>query len=249
MAAVTVGDARFDVELIVFDKDGTLIDFHHMWGRRTETSVSVLLQAVGGDRRLEQALFRGLGYDHERRRTMGSGPLATATLAKIRTVVATVLYQHGLSWEDAEHRAEATFARCFSRLPEAEAIRPRGDVASICRRLLAAGLHLAVATTDDREATKATLRQLAVDELIAHLRCGDDPDGPTKPDPDVLHQLARDTNVRPQHVMMVGDTPSDLTMARRAGAVAVGVTGGAGRPSDLAPHADALVESIAAIEV
>ena len=47
---------------------------------------------------------------------------------------------------------------------------------------------------------------------------------------------------------MVGDTVSDLAMARKAGAaLCVGVTGGAGSVAQLQPHADVLIEDIGQI--
>ena len=47
---------------------------------------------------------------------------------------------------------------------------------------------------------------------------------------------------------MVGDTVSDLAMARKAGvALSVGITGGAGSAEELAPHADVLIEDIGEI--
>lgn len=248
MPTVRIGPRSFDVQLVVFDKDGTLIDFHELWGRRVEASVEALVCALDGGEDLCGHLFRGLGYDRVKRLTLSSGPLATAPMAKIATVVAAVLYQHGLSWEHAETSVAGTFLPRFGAPLSAEAIRPRGDVAGLFNRLVQAQLRLAVATTDDRGPTAETLRLLAVHEHIEYLRCGDDLGMPAKPDPGVLHEIGQRLGVAPSRIMMVGDTPGDMMMARQAGCVAVGVTGGAGQRDDLAPHADVVIESLESLE-
>ena len=47
---------------------------------------------------------------------------------------------------------------------------------------------------------------------------------------------------------MVGDTVSELAMARKAGAaLCVGITGGAGSAEELQPHADVLIDDIGEI--
>jgi len=46
-------------------------------------------------------------------------------------------------------------------------------------------------------------------------------------------------------VMVIGDTTSDMKMARAAGAgLAVGVLSGVSSPKDLIPYADVLIESV-----
>ena len=43
MAELQVGGKTFDIDVVVFDKDGTLIDFHLMWGSRAKEAVDALL--------------------------------------------------------------------------------------------------------------------------------------------------------------------------------------------------------------
>ena len=60
--------------------------------------------------------------------------------------------------------------------------------------------------------------------------------------------LFRSLQLRVADLIMVGDTVSDLAMARKAGAaLCVGVTGGAGSVAQLQPHADVLIEDIGQI--
>ena len=61
--------------------------------------------------------------------------------------------------------------------------------------------------------------------------------------------FARALGVEPREVAVVGDAVHDLVAARAAGAVAVGVLSGPTPRELLAPHADALLDSIADLPV
>lgn len=52
VAWIRFGDLTFDPELVIFDKDGTLIDLEHMWGRLARAWVE-RLSAETRDRELE----------------------------------------------------------------------------------------------------------------------------------------------------------------------------------------------------
>ena len=50
-----------DVELVVFDKDGTLIDFHALWAPRAERAIEAICSALGSDQFLANDLAAALG--------------------------------------------------------------------------------------------------------------------------------------------------------------------------------------------
>src|SRR5262249_8452541 len=107
------------------------------------------------------------------------------------------------------------------------------------------GIRIAVATTDDRAPTLATLRALGIAPLVDALACGDD-GRPIKPAPDAILALCRELGVPPERAAMVGDTVADLRMGRAAGvAMTVGVLSGVGSAELLAPLADVLLPSVA----
>ncbi len=226
------------VELVVFDKDGTLIDFNAMWagwadeiGRRLEAATR---RPIAGD------VFAAIGYDPVAGRARTGSPIAIATMGEIREVIAAVVRRWCPSVAAARRAVEAAW---YEPDPVATA-RPIGDLGVLFATLRAAGVLIAVATTDDRAPTEVTLRALGLRGDVAALACGDDGVG-VKPDPAMVLALCQATGVDPGRTAVFGDTPADLAMGRAAGLrVVAGVLSGVGSRAELEPIADVVLGSV-----
>jgi phosphoglycolate phosphatase len=248
VADLVIKGKRYEVELIIFDKDGTLVDFHQLWGARTRESVAALARDVGGDaaaqQALQQELLRALGYDTAADRVLYDGPLAVASMAKLYTIAASVLFRHGCGWHDAERIIADSFIPKMSASPDTSLIRPRGDILHLFDRLKEAGVYIVVVTSDERAGTEAALALLGADGYVARLISGDG-DFPEKPAPDAIHHLAAEFSLEVERMMMVGDTVNDMLFGRNGGVgLCVGILGGAGDDEELARHADVVVDSL-----
>ncbi len=249
MPSIVAGSRTADVDLVAFDKDGTLIDFHHLWSRKARLAVQAVARAAGLGAELERDLYRSIGYDPETGSALSDGPLSISTMPKLHTICATVLYQHGLDWHDAEDVARHAFSAALGAIPTADLVKPLGKVEPLFRQLTQAGARVAIVTSDDRDATQATMSLLGLDGYVSALVCGNDAI-PSKPAPDALLHLSERLHVPPRRMAMVGDTVGDLATATAAGAgCRIGVLSGTGRHDDLAPHADVLIASIDEIRV
>lgn len=250
MAELNVGGKIFDIEVVVFDKDGTLIDFHLMWGSRAREAVDALLKRAGGGNALEAALYQTLGYQPETRATAGSGPLAVVPLHKTDVIVATVLFQQGWLWHEAECLIADAFSPVMSSRPTTDMVKPLGAVRETIEKLNSHGVRTAMATADDRDLTRETLDMLEIHGHFEIIYCGDDDHLPQKPSPRLLEEVAERCQVENRHIMMVGDTVGDLSMAHAAGAGArIGVRGGATDDQTLAEWSDVLISSIDEITI
>jgi phosphoglycolate phosphatase len=248
MARIALGSRVFEIDLVAFDKDGTLIDFYHLWGRRARLAVEAVTARIGDDG-LAARLYQTIGYDPVTGLAAANGPLAIASMPKLYTLCAVVLYQHGLSWHDAESVAQETFAGALGALPTGDVVKPIGDVPGLFRRLHQAGVKIAIVTSDDRDATAATMRLLGVEDLVAGMACGNDPIA-NKPSPDALLHLGRNFGIATPRIMMVGDNLGDMETGTSAGiGCRVAVLSGTGREPELRPQADAIVASIDDIAV
>jgi phosphoglycolate phosphatase len=225
-------------KLIIFDKDGTLIDFGAMWGGWVESLAARLETATG--RPLAAALYAAMDYDATAKRTLAGGRLAVTPMAGLRALTGEVLLAQGLSASAANEALDWAW-----HIPDpAATARSLTDLPRLFGALRRLGLKIAVATSDDRAPTVATLVSLGVADLVDVLITADD-GVPLKPNPEMVWAACRATGVEPWQAVVVGDAVPEMEMARAAGAGrAVGVTSGVSDAAQLAAFADVVVSSV-----
>jgi phosphoglycolate phosphatase len=229
------------IDLVVFDKDGTIIEFGAMWGAWVVALADGLAAATG--QRVDPPLFAMLGYDAAGGSILPGGGLAATPMARLRERTRDVLLWSGLTGEAADRALEAAW-----HAPDPVALaRPLADLHDLFARLHVSGRLVAVATSDDREPTERTLDALGLANEIDATVCADDGIR-VKPAPDMVLHLCAALGIAAGRTAVVGDAPADLLMARSAGAgLTIGVLSGVGRQADLEPLADAVIASVAEI--
>jgi len=249
VAILAAGETHFDAGLVVFDKDGTLLDFHTMWGSLLTHAVQALTSRSERGAAAAADMYGALGYDPERCWTDPHGPWAMATTEQGLTILAATLYRRGQPWHVAEGAVRAAWQAATASDALPGLVHPTTDLVALFSVLQQAGIRIAVDTTDDRAVTETTLRLLKIDKLIDYVVCGDD-DLPGKPAPERLLATCDALGVPIGRTAMVGDTVFDLLMGRRAGAgLVAGVLTGASDRATLAAHADVVLDSVAGIQV
>ena len=229
------------IELIVFDKDGTLIEFHLMWGGWVDDLATRLEGSTGLD--IRAGLFEILGVDQASGLVRWHGLLAATPMARIREAVEAYVAEAGAGPELAASAVDAAW-----NAPDPVALaRPVTDLHGLLGRLRRRVPTFAVATSDDRGPTERTLQALGIADEMAALACADD-GIPNKPAPDPVLRICDRLGIEPARSAVVGDSPADLRMGRAAGAGRViGVLTGVGDEATLAPLADVVLPSIDAL--
>ena len=239
----------FNPQLVIFDKDGTLIDFNlwHTWFARLICELDALSPFTD---ELRLAIAGTLGYEPSDDTWQPEGPLTLAPISEIQLLIAGQLYRYQhLSWNRAVTLVNNTTANVLKTLPFADLVRPIGDVYGLIQRMRASGMLVAVATGDIRQTTEVCLRAIGIDDQLDALICADD-GIPAKPAPDAVEEICRLLNIAPSQAIMVGDSVDDITMAHSAGLMAaIGVSSGASPASSLAPFADVVIGDIQEIHI
>ncbi len=225
--------------LCIFDKDGTLIDFDAMWTSWIFELAERLDAAAGQP--VAPAVFAGIGFDPTTRFIKPEGPFAVLPLADFYQLIVRIVREAGVS------KAEQVVAMAWCTPDPVTSARPLCDLHALFGELAAQGIKLAIATSDNRALTEATLEALGIASFVSGLVCADD-GLPIKPAPDMILSLCRELGVTPAHTVMVGDAVADVQMGRAAGAgLVVGVLSGVSDQPLLAPYADVVLPSIAAL--
>ncbi len=227
------------LELAIFDKDGTLIDFHLMWSDWVR-ELSNRMAAANGGRRLDGLLNAVMGVDVETGRVLPHGGRAATPMVRLRAAVVEAVMDAGIAADAAERVVAAAW-----HAPDPVVLaRPLADLPALFAGLRAVGIRIAVATSDDRGPTERTLIHLGVADLVDAVSCADD-GRPVKPNPDAVHWICRMLDVPEGRTAVIGDSPADLAMGRAAGArLVVGVLTGVGDRATLAATADLVVGSV-----
>lgn len=229
---------NFKAQAIIFDKDGTLIDFDAMWGGWVIYLAEQLHQISGLN--VREALCIAMGYDDANKKVLATGKLAATPMHLLYRLTVEVMQSLGLSAENAEKVvAEGWY------IPDPVILaKPFTDTRALFGSLHALGIKIGIATTDDRAPTQAMIEAFDIEEYMSTMVCSDD-GIKAKPEPDMVLAICERMGIHPSKVMVVGDTIPDLKMARAAGAgLVVGVLSGVSKTKDLGPYADILIESV-----
>lgn len=229
------------IRALLFDKDGTLLDFRRTWLPAYRGAAAELAAAAGLCAGFPEVLLARHGYDAERDQFDPVSPLVWATSPRVAELFAAEPELAAVS--DARARALRHFADHDAYPPV-----PVTDLAALFERLRGRGLRLGIATMDTAAAAEATLARMALEGRVDFLVAADGGHG-LKPEAGMVLAFCAATGVPPGQVAVVGDSLADLAMARAAGAgLAVAVcTGGCAR-EQLAGQADLVLESIALLE-
>ena len=77
-----------DIRGIVFDKDGTLFDFHRTWAA---FNARLIADLAGGDAERAAALAEALGFDLEEPRFLPDSPMIAGTIEVVIEAVGRIL--------------------------------------------------------------------------------------------------------------------------------------------------------------
>lgn len=223
---------------ILFDKDGTLVDFAATWLPVLRRAAEAAAQ---GDAGLARRLLSAGGYDLAEGRVAAGSPLAAGTSAEIARLWAEAGAPGGVA------ALTARLDRIFTEEGAAGAV-PVCDLPALFGRLRRRGLALGVATSDSTAAARATLERLALTDGVDFVAGYDSGHG-AKPGPGMVRAFCTATGLSPAETAVVGDNLHDLEMGRAAGArLLVGVLTGTGSRAELAAAADAVIASVAELE-
>lgn len=217
---------------VLFDKDGTLVDFHATWDGATGAG----LEAAAPDRASLIAAADAIGYDLVSRTIRPD----SVFIAESNEVIFAALEPH----VDLQEFGDACMVAART------STAPADGLPELLHALRARDIALGVATNDWAEIARDQLGVLGWTALF-DVVMGSDSGFGAKPDPEMLLEAARQLGAEPDETLMVGDTAHDVQSGRAAGMATVLVTGSGATgpvPDEAAALADLVITSLADLE-
>ncbi|MBQ9730476.1 MAG: HAD family hydrolase [Clostridia bacterium] len=202
------------IKAVLFDKDGTLLDFDALWVPVAERAFRSVLSAYGVRETLLKELLSAIGVSGGK--TAVEGLLCGGTYGQIGEAAHAVLAKvnPALKVEEVTERTVRAFHEYMESVPPTPSCKNlRGVLCALKNR----GLKLAVVTSDDAVCTQKCLQGLGIEDVFDRVFT-DDGVHPPKPDPYYLSAFCALEGLSPAEVAMVGDTPTDMLFARNGGA-------------------------------
>lgn len=231
MKKIRINGNEYDIRLFVFDKDGLLFESRQFWIALAQARVKAIgkvypdiekyvikkwLDFVGVSYTTEEGYLKVLDVDP-------MGILAIASVPEEIISAASFFKEHlNLDWMSARKMATDIFETGDMLFQLSEALRPRQGFPEIFIRLREAGIPYGIATSDTAKRAKDSVDMFDDFRLVQFTVTVDDVER-GKPNPDMLQLIQKKTGIPMGQIAMVGDSLVDTIMARRAGAVGVGV--------------------------
>lgn len=220
---------------ILFDKDGTIVDYWRTWLPINE---KVALFAASGDARLAAELLRLAGQDPTTGRITPGSPLAAGGIGDIAAAFAM----------------HPDVAPAVVLEPDIDRIFAEGGAAhsvlvpharETLEALKARGFAIGIATNDSEAGLRASLGSHDVLPLL-DFAAGCDSGWGAKPGPGMVQAFARAVGHPSASVAVVGDAMHDISMGRAAGVgCTVAVLSGTSTEADFEGLADLVLDSVA----
>jgi len=243
--AVYFGDKPTMVKCVAFDKDGTLFDAFGFWRYIDRLRSEAFISRVGREHLLSWSKLMGVTeetIDHQ-------GVLAVASMQEEITMTAGLIYQlKGWPWIQCKEMAADIFREADAQMAIDQAFKRVEGAPEVFHLLREAGIHIGILTSDALARTEDCMRLLDIADYLDFVITPEKVKN-GKPAPDMVHQACEILGIEPSEMAVVGDSLVDLSMAKAAGSLAVGIVTYEGSSEVLAPEADILIRSLKDIRI
>jgi len=220
---------------ILFDKDGTLLDFNQTW---LPIYLYAAREFADGDAGLAESLLTQHGFDRSNNKFVSGSLLAAGNNQQIAQAWATQIDKPD-QVETIGHQLHEIFHQ-----QGAKQATPVKQLTSTLRQLKQSGRKLGVATADSHQGIINTLQSFDVLHEFDFLAGYDSGHG-VKPEAGMVLAFCEQMALAVESVVVVGDNRHDIEMGRNANAgLCVGVLTGTSGRDDLETIADIVIDDI-----
>ena len=206
-----------NIETMLFDKDGTIIDLHYFWGKMTELRAKEVIKYFNLNENLLEQLCLYLGFDINTQKMLSDGITALYSRVKIIEIFTKKLEELNIKTNEEKitelfNEVNKVFYSDMEKYtkPIKEAVDFIEKVRSLYPKI-----KIGIVTSDSKESTDLTIKHFNWHNLFDFV-AGREMSTETK-ESGALTKLALSAlNANPKTTIMFGDTPMDYLSAINA---------------------------------
>lgn len=204
---------------VIFDKDGTLMDFECFWVTVSRYAIANILKKCGINNVSADEILPCL--DVKNGIANINGILAQSPYTVMGAAIHKDLQKYGCNFS-IEEITQMTIDSYHANIDKGIVSAGCDNITEVISKLKMMGLKLAVITTDDPFDTKMCLEKLGIIDYFDEIYT-DDGVLPPKPNPYCINLFCEKYSLKKDEVIMVGDTLNDVRFAENGGVGFVGV--------------------------
>ena len=229
---------------ILFDKDGTLIDFDRVWVPASQKVITNCLSYYQCN--IDEYIQRLMSLIGIRGgKTTPDSLLAQKSIAEIVDTILVYLKDIPKTGQIDEKKIRNVMIRdyhSFSKeLTDHDSMIC--DLHMLFSRLRERGLILGIASQDDHTEIVDMAMRLGFFDQLAYIG-GFGAVQQLKPDPEMAITFAKQNHLAVTEIAVVGDLPLDMQFAKNSHCTGIGVRTGLATEAELSPLADYVIESV-----
>ncbi|MCL2934109.1 MAG: HAD family hydrolase [Trichodesmium sp. MAG_R03] len=200
-----------DIQAIIFDKDGTLEDsqeYLRNLGQKRARLIDARIPGIG------EPLLMAFGINGNH--INSTGLMAVGSRRENEIAAAAYIAETGRGWLESLTIVKEVFTEADQILPKSIPGSLFKGSLEVLKYLSQAGIKLGILSADNITAVQNFIKYYQLNDYI-QIAMGVN-DSPSKPDPELFLQACQKLGVKPVRALMVGDSPTDIEMGRKAGA-------------------------------
>ncbi len=227
-------------DVIIFDKDGTLIDFDSFWVTVTEYAIYDIKESFGAHNIPNNKFYDAIG--------VVNGSAGTDSILCIGS-----FYDMGIAFNNVfkEYGYNIPQKRMVDIVTDAyEKNMTKANVKGTCDKLRELldnlkkkGKRLIVATADNRKITDFCLEKLGIYDYFERIYTSDGEFLP-KPSSECIEEYCKETGTVKDKIVMIGDTMNDVYFAKNAGIDVIILKSAGNDFEKLQKNSDMMIDSI-----
>ena len=205
-----------NIDTVIFDKDGTLIDLHFFWGKMTQLRVEEVIKTFNLDGELFKTLCLILGYDFDNKTMLSDGITALYSRVKIIEIFKKELEKFNI------YTSIEKIGEIFDKVSDEfykdilKYTKPIQDAIEFVKKIFSLGIKMGIVTSDSIVSTNLTIEQFKWEkyfDVVIGRESHFDTKESGKPTILALEKLG----ANPKTTLMIGDAPMDFISAKNAG--------------------------------